>query len=44
MKYVKDAAKAVGVYLLTNKKARALEWSLAIGAFEAARTALGYGA
>lgn len=44
MKYLKDAAKAAGVYLLTNKKARALEYALVLGAFEAVRTALGFGA
>lgn len=44
MKYVKGAAKAAVTYLLTNKKARALEYALLLGAFEAVRSALGFGA
>ena len=36
---VKSAAQAAAIYLLTNKKARALEYALLLGAFEAAKKA-----
>ena len=38
---LKNAAKSAAVYLLTNKKARALEWALAVGVYEAIRASLG---